>query len=292
MAFSIRRSINYLQENKAKMFWLWILYQAVKGSLTLTLVWIPLFLLWKQNGGLTTFFPDWGGFILALLAFMLSHIIPLHPSIKTRLVSVMGSTPFWVIFNVLSLALFSILLWQALNAPRDVVWVYQDWHGNIGFMLSAAGITLIIAGLGIRNPFSILSSNKVFDPNKPGVLRVTRHPVLMGIAIWAIGHLIMNGTVSLVVFFAFNAIFALLGAILIDRKRKKADGIENWRKLSWNTSMFPNPLNIPKAIAESYAAGALFWLRFATWVCLLMLILWGHILILKVDPLLAIGAGL
>jgi hypothetical protein len=35
-----------------KLFWAWVIYQAVKGTLTLSLIWIPLFLLWlNQSGG-------------------------------------------------------------------------------------------------------------------------------------------------------------------------------------------------------------------------------------------------
>ena len=29
-----------------RAFWIWIAYQSIKGTLTLLLIWIPLFLLW------------------------------------------------------------------------------------------------------------------------------------------------------------------------------------------------------------------------------------------------------
>lgn len=32
-----------------KMFWAWIAYQSIKGMLTLSLIWIPLFVLWLQG---------------------------------------------------------------------------------------------------------------------------------------------------------------------------------------------------------------------------------------------------
>lgn len=32
--------------NKKKMFWAWIAYQSIKGTLTLSFIWIPVFYLW------------------------------------------------------------------------------------------------------------------------------------------------------------------------------------------------------------------------------------------------------
>ena len=32
-----------------KVFWIWIAYQSVKGVITLSLIWIPLFFLWLQG---------------------------------------------------------------------------------------------------------------------------------------------------------------------------------------------------------------------------------------------------
>lgn len=42
-----RQAIAFIKAHKADLFWLWIGYQSVKGTLTLTLIWVPLFLAWK-----------------------------------------------------------------------------------------------------------------------------------------------------------------------------------------------------------------------------------------------------
>lgn len=39
------RSRFALQTGK-RAFWIWIAYQSIKGTLTLLLIWIPIFLLW------------------------------------------------------------------------------------------------------------------------------------------------------------------------------------------------------------------------------------------------------
>ena len=42
----LRAGISWLNTNKKRFFWWWVGYQAIKGMITLTLIWIPLFLIW------------------------------------------------------------------------------------------------------------------------------------------------------------------------------------------------------------------------------------------------------
>ena len=47
----LRRGIEWLNANKKRFFWWWVGYQAVKGMLTLSLIWIPLLLIWLRSRG-------------------------------------------------------------------------------------------------------------------------------------------------------------------------------------------------------------------------------------------------
>lgn len=37
------------RERGGKLFWAWIAYQSIKGMITLSLIWIPLLMLWLQR---------------------------------------------------------------------------------------------------------------------------------------------------------------------------------------------------------------------------------------------------
>jgi uncharacterized membrane protein len=76
------------------------------------------------------------------------------------------------------------------------------------------------------------------DDPAPGILRVTRHPVMWAIGLWAIGHLIANGDLRSLVFFGAFAALALGGTVLIDRKKQVALG-SNWSRLAEVTSNLP-----------------------------------------------------
>lgn len=45
--FNPMRAIRYLKDHKKELFWVWITYQCIKGMTTLTLIWIPLWLVWR-----------------------------------------------------------------------------------------------------------------------------------------------------------------------------------------------------------------------------------------------------
>ena len=46
-----RRSIAWLNANKKRFFWWWVGYQAIKGMITLSLIWIPLLIVWLRSRG-------------------------------------------------------------------------------------------------------------------------------------------------------------------------------------------------------------------------------------------------
>ena len=47
----LRNGIKWLNANKKRFFWWWVGYQAVNGILTLSLIWIPLLLIWLRSRG-------------------------------------------------------------------------------------------------------------------------------------------------------------------------------------------------------------------------------------------------
>lgn len=49
--FTPRQWIKTLKARKKELFWLWIAYQSIKGMITLTIIWIPLWFAWKSRGG-------------------------------------------------------------------------------------------------------------------------------------------------------------------------------------------------------------------------------------------------
>ena len=46
--FNPLRIFSYLKSHKKELFWVWIFYQSIKGIVTLSFIWIPLWIYLKK----------------------------------------------------------------------------------------------------------------------------------------------------------------------------------------------------------------------------------------------------
>ncbi len=188
----------------------------------------------------------WFLFFAALIVFLLTHAIPARPTVRGHLINALGQKGYFVTYSALSLLVLGWLIAAAARAPYIEVippWTIFRW---VPFLVMPVVCWLAIAGLSIQNPFSFGGlGQRPFDPENPGMLRTTRHPVLAALMLWAIAHLLANGSLSHVILFGLFAGFAALGMALIDRRKAREMGIE-WVRLSRNTARIsiysPHPL--------------------------------------------------
>jgi uncharacterized membrane protein len=71
-----------------------------------------------------------------------------------------------------------------------------------------------------------------------GMLRVTRHPFLWGMTIWALGHLLVNGDTASLILFGALLVLSLFGTASIDAKRRRTLGAK-WDQFAVQTSNVP-----------------------------------------------------
>ncbi len=178
----------------------------------------------------------WGVFLAALVAFLLSHAIPVRPAVRGWLMEVLGKKGYFASYSLLSLAVLAWLIVAAANAPYvEVIPSFQVLRW-VPLLIMPIVCWLALAGLAIENPFSFGGvGRRPFDPDQPGILRTTRHPILAALMLWALAHLLANGSLSHVILFGLFAGFAALGMALIDRRKARDMGAE-WVRLSRHTA--------------------------------------------------------
>jgi uncharacterized membrane protein len=119
------------------------------------------------------------------------------------------------------------------------------------------------------------------------VVGITRHPVLLGFAIWAAGHIIANGDLRSILLFGGFALFAI-GAIPMIEKRAKRRLGSRWESLAAPTSILPfgaflagrRPAFDVPLVASILLTGILVgWLLFGG----------GHALLFGADPVAIFG---
>ena len=181
---------------------------------------------------------SWVPFISALTAFFLSHAIPARAPVRAKLVTVLGHKGYLLAYSLLSLVVLAWLILAAANAPYVEVlppWPVLRW---VPLVVMPLVCWLAVAGLTISNPFSFGGlGTEGFDPDRPGLLRTTRHPLLAALMLWAGAHLLANGSLSYVILFGLFAGFAALGMTLIDRRTARSLEAD-WPRLARNTARF------------------------------------------------------
>ncbi len=179
------------------------------------------------------------GFLLAVAVFVATHLIPAWRPLRGRLVAAVGERAYMVLYSILSLAVLGWLGWAYGEAPYEEIWPYAEWTPWVPTLVMPFSCTLLVAGLSAPNPLSVALTTRGFDPERPGIAALTRHPLMWSLALWAAAHMVPNGDVASVVLFGLFLAISLYGPVSLDRKCRSRLGEAEWRRLSAATSNFP-----------------------------------------------------
>lgn len=221
-------------------------------------------------------------FALALSAFLAAHILPARLGLRAWAVAGIGERAYLAAYSLLSIALLAWLISAAVRAPAIPLWPTTPgaYHAALALMLPAS--ILLVAGAASPNPLSVGFSARGYDPARPGIVGVTRHPLLWGFALWAVAHLIPNGDLVSLIMFAGFALFALLGMAIVDRRKRRQLGGE-WHRLAAATAAVPFAAWRRTRRALRWRPGDLTLALFGG-AALYALLLWLHPRVIGPDP--------
>lgn len=186
-------------------------------------------------------------FAWALAWFALIHVGISATGLRGAIVKTIGEWPYRGLFSLASLALLAWLIhgYAAMRADpfdqlNEGLWAPADWLRWPAYALIVFGLTLAFTGILTPSPTKVGSEKSALAQAEParGVVRITRHPFLWGVALWGLGHLLVNGERFAVMLFGVMALIAVLGARSIDRKGRARDP-EAWAPFEEKTSNFP-----------------------------------------------------
>lgn len=157
------------------------------------------------------------------IAFGASHMLLSSQGLRPKLVGALGERPFLGVYSLVAFATFVPLVWIYL-ANRHAgphCWYLGALPGMrwLVYALMGSALALVVAGTARPSPASIARGR----PEPAGVLRVTRHPVFMGIGIFGLAHLLATSVnAAELAFFGGFPVFAVLGAWHQDARRLAA----------------------------------------------------------------------
>ncbi len=176
---------------------------------------------------------------LAALYFLAIHIFVSGSPLRDRIVRRTGEQGFLGLFSVLSLIGIIWLARSYAAAPAIVLWASPIGFRPVALLLVLVAGLLVVVGLATPSP-TATGGEGVLDGAEPatGILRITRHPFLMGVALWGLTHLVASGDAAGTILFGAMLVLGVVGPGLIDRKRQLRFGAR-WEPFARATSVLP-----------------------------------------------------
>jgi len=214
--------------------------------------------------------------LLAAAAFFLAiHLLVSGTRVRDALTGRIGQGPYMGLFSVSSLAGLAWLgIAFASARGQPAYWDLTPLTRQIQLGVQLLAMLLIVPGLTTPNPTSVRQEGALDRADVvKGMLRITRHPFLWGVAIWAAGHLLVNGDPASLVLFGTMLLLALFGTASIDAKRRRALG-PKWDAFAAQTSNAP--FGAIASGRQKLSLGEIGWWRLLLAVAIWALLAWAH----------------
>ena len=176
---------------------------------------------------------------LAALFFVGIHVCISGTTLRDDLVRRIGEQGFRGLFSMLSLAGMVWLVQAYRGAPLIELWGPVFVLRPVALLLMLVAFVFVVVGVTTSSPTAV-GGERQLESDEParGILRVTRHPFLWGVALWAFTHLVLAGDAASVVLFGSLLVLALIGPRSIDAKRQRRFA-DTWERFVRRTSDVP-----------------------------------------------------
>jgi len=170
--------------------------------------------------------------VAATVAFIAMHFVPSTP-LRAPLARAIGERPYRGVYSLVALACISWMSIAYSRAPVEPLWAPLR---ELPMFVLPVAFVLLACGY-FRNP-TMVGADKLLKSEDParGVIRITRHPLMWAIMLWALSHLLARGDLKSVIFFGGLFLLAALGTVLIDRRKKSNP---DWARFAAVTSNVP-----------------------------------------------------
>ena len=186
--------------------------------------------------------------LIGLVLFLGAHSVRIvAEGWRSATLARLGEKPWKLGYTVVSIVGFILLVWgygQARLAPV-VLWTSPAWTGHLAALLMLASFVMLMAAYVPRN----------------GIKARLHHPMMLSVKVWALAHLLANGTLADLLLFGSFLVWAVL-AFRAARQRDRAAG-----------TVYPP--GTTSGTVTVVVVGTLAWALFA---------LWGHLLLIGVRP--------
>jgi uncharacterized membrane protein len=222
---------------------------------------------------------------LAIAALFLvgTHFGIASTPLRGELIERVGERTYRILYSLLAIVALAwvITAWRA--APFVPLWQAGAGLRHLALTLMPIAFLLVLCAVTAPNP-TVIGQRPDPDAAAPatGIIRITRHPFMWGVGLWAILHLLVNGDQAALLFFGSFAVLALGGTFLIDARRLR-ENAPGWGVFLQATSNLPFGAILERR--QRFAAREIGLWRVALSLALYVLFLWLHPSLFGVSPL-------
>jgi uncharacterized membrane protein len=148
--------------------------------------------------------------VLGLIVFLGMHSTRVFAEgWRSGMVARIGPLPWKAIYSLVSILGFIVLVWGFRMARQDtlVLWTSPAWMKHVTAVLMMVSFVLLAAAYVPRN----------------WIKARLHHPMVLGVKVWALAHLLSNGVAADVVLFGAFLLWAVL-SFAAARRRDRENG--------------------------------------------------------------------
>lgn len=130
------------------------------------------------------------------------HFVPsLARPLRQSLIDRIGNNAYRGLFSLLLLSALAMIVFGWRSTPEVFIYQLPTWSRTVGMLLMVVAFILLGA-----------------SHYQTAIKRLLRHPMLTGVIVWSVSHLLTNGTTRAMVLFGGIGVWALLEILLINRR--------------------------------------------------------------------------
>jgi uncharacterized membrane protein len=176
--------------------------------------------------------------IAACACFLLIHFAVSGTRLRDALAGRLGEGPYRGLFSLASLIGIGWMVYAYRRAPLLATWGFLPGFRPAAYVLVLIAFLFAVIGILTPSPTQVGMESRLGPESARGMVRITRHPFLWGVGIWAGTHLIVNGDVASLILFGSLLLLALGGTASIDAKRRRRFP-DQWARFAEATSSVP-----------------------------------------------------
>lgn len=142
--------------------------------------------------------------LVGLLLFFSMHLLPSFASARVALVNNMGQSAYLGVYSLISLVGLLAIIYGKSVSPFEPVWQPPSWGRHVTMLLMLISFILLAAAHMRTN-----------------LKRYIRHPMLLGVLCWSVGHLLANGDLASIYLFGSFAIYAIMDMVSANHRGAK-----------------------------------------------------------------------